>query len=470
MITALDDGVGEVMEALRTRNLLENTLVVFLSDNGAKARPFTRNQPFRGYKKDVTEGGVHVPFAFHWKGRLPAEAVYDGPISALDIVATAAAAAGVPLPSDRVYDGLDVTPFLRGDQTAPHRTLFWRWLGLGKDDPPGALSTLWAVRDGPLKLVTSRETVGMPPRLYRLSTDPGETQDLAASRPGDVNSLKELYYHWNSQLAFPRWIDNTDALAPLVLAGDWNHFKRDEQSSPWRMTRVTAPGVAGTPDGFNWFKNTIRVAARGGHTTAGVHQFTFVSDRNLARQWGGATINIDDVTFIPFYSGTRIGPKNTIALENGYFYSCRILEGGHKQLHGPLKLAVMKTSAPPISVKRSGQTPAAPTPGDAVVVDIVASKPKSPEERIYLRWSTDFFMTSHMVAATGSGVNYSATIPPQPAGTPVVYRVLTSTTDLSPLVAPARIDALTLATSKTTKFVVSADTSAVAAMQAAVRQ
>ena len=114
----------------------------------------------------------------------------------------------------------------------------------------------------------------------------------------------------------------------------------------------------------------------------------------------------------------------------------------------------MKTSAPPVSVSVTGQTPTAPTSDDPVVVSIVTSQPKSAEERIYLRWSTDTFITSHMVEAVGSGVNYSAVIPAQPAGTSVQYCITTSTVDLSQVVASGRIDFLTLATTSNTHFVV----------------
>ena len=89
-----------------------------------------------------------------------------------------------------------------------------------------------------------------------------------------------------------------------------------------------------------------------------------------------------------------------------------------------------------------------------LTIGILTNQPKSVEERIYLRWSTDFFITSHMVEAAGSGLNYSATIPAQPAGTGVQYCVTTSTADLSALVTSGTIDPLTLATSSNSHFVV----------------
>jgi hypothetical protein len=116
-------------------------------------------------------------------------------------------------------------------------------------------------------------------------------------------------------------------------------------------------------------------------------------------------------------------------------------------MNSALTIGVMKTSAPPISVYVTGQTPTAPTSDGSVVVNIVTNQSKSAEERIYLRWSTDRFVTSHMTEATGSGVDNSAVIPAQPAGTSVQYCITTSTVDLSQVVASRVIDFLTLVTS-----------------------
>jgi arylsulfatase A-like enzyme len=156
MIVAIDDGVGRVLQALQAQNLLEKTLIIFVSDNGAPNQDVMSNYPLRGYKLDTLEGGIRVPFAVQWTGRLPANVVYDGLVSTLDIVPTAAAAAGVSLPADRVYDGLNIVPFLAGEQIAPERLLCWRWFGLGQHGPPGSQDTINAVRKGSLKLVTER--------------------------------------------------------------------------------------------------------------------------------------------------------------------------------------------------------------------------------------------------------------------------------------------------------------------------
>ncbi len=379
MVVALDDGVGQVLETLRAQNLLENTLIFFLSDNGAPNKTFTRNFPLRGYKGDVLEGGVRVPFAVQWTGRLPAQVVYDDMVSSLDIVATAVAAAGVALPTDRAYDGLNIVPYLAGEEVGPLRTLFWRWFGLGPDGPPGSTDSIWSVRSGPLKLVLERNKSEQPPALYSLPGDLGETQDLAASQPGDVSALTQLYAQWTLDTIPPLWQDNSDTnLVPLVLAGDWNGFKKADTELPWRLTRVTAPDVQGTPDAYNWFINTIHVAATGGNTTPGAHSFALIGTGSYAKQWGGVPISIDSTTDIPFFSGTGLGPTNTVTFEDGFYYSMRILDANLQPVAGSfLRLGVMKTSAPPVSVSRTGQTPAVPTPDDPVMVSIGLSQPKS---------------------------------------------------------------------------------------------
>lgn len=450
MVVALDDGVGQVLQTLEANNLLENTLIFFLSDNGAPQEAAdsmngSNNYPLRGYKTNTLEGGIRVPFAVQWTGHLPTHVVYSDLVSALDIAATSAAVAGVSLPTDRVYDGLNILPYLEGEQTSPVRTLFWRWFGLGPDGPPGSISTIWAVRRGPLKLVTEKAKTDQPPELYNLIDDIGETKDLAAVQPADVASLTQRYASWTLDTVPPLWEKNSDdEFVPLVLAGDWNDFNKDDSNPPWSLAKVDAPDLQGTPDGFNWFTNTIHVAVADGDTTPGTHSFALVGAGSYSKQWGGVDIKVDDETDIPFFEGSNLGPTNTISLEEGY-YSFRIVDQ-FNQVGAGMKVAVMKTSAPPVTVSRTGQTPVNPKPRDPITVSITTSQATSAEERIYLRWSSDLFITSHLVAAEGAGASYTATIPPQPAGTLVQYTVISSTADLTGFSASGAIDALILST------------------------
>src|SRR5439155_8991798 len=116
-----------------------------------------------------------------------------------------------------------------------------------------------------------------------------------------------------------------------------------------------------------------------------------------------------------------------------------------------MSLAVMKTSAPPVTISRTGQAPEYPTSSDPIIVTITTNQPKSVEERVYLRWSNDWFITSHIIEASpgGDGLTYTATIPPQPYGNSCFYTVLTSTADLTGFTGSGIIDELTLAVNGT---------------------
>lgn len=108
MLIAMDKAVGRILEALRRLKLEEHTLIFFLSDNGGPTPQTTSNNvPLRGYKGQVYEGGIRVPFLIQWKGHLPAGKVYRHPVSALDILPTAIVAAGGEISPDWKLDGVN---------------------------------------------------------------------------------------------------------------------------------------------------------------------------------------------------------------------------------------------------------------------------------------------------------------------------------------------------------------------------
>ena len=190
MISALDDAIGAVLVKLRETGLDEKTLVIFTSDNGAAQYIDTdgeRNKPLTGHKRNLYEGGIRVPFAMRWKGRLPAGAVYHSPINALDILPTALGAAGASIPAN--VDGVNLLPFLRGESVGdPHEYLYWR------SGPNGA------IRKGKWKLLIGDNFE----RLYDLETDPGESNDRAAAESTVAIELREAFRKWNAQLPDPR--------------------------------------------------------------------------------------------------------------------------------------------------------------------------------------------------------------------------------------------------------------------------
>ena len=191
MLSAMDDAVGRVLQRLREHKLEDNTLVVFISDNGGPTNnTSSRNDPLRGYKGQVLEGGIRVPFLMQWKARLPKGLVYREPVISLDIFPTVVAAAGASLPANPL-DGVNLLPYLTGQSKgAPHHALYWRF---------GAQA---AIRKGPWKMV--RLADGQP-QLYNLAEDIGESRDLASAQPAKLKELLEDWEAWNRQLSPPRW-------------------------------------------------------------------------------------------------------------------------------------------------------------------------------------------------------------------------------------------------------------------------
>jgi arylsulfatase A len=189
VIEEIDWSVGEIIDALRAAGIERNTLVLFTSDNGPWL-PYRHHAgsagPLKEGKGTTWEGGVRTPAIFSWPGTLrPGTVTEIG--SGLDLLATAAALAGVELPRDRRLDSVDLTPALAGTGPSPRTELFYYWD-----------NELRAVREGRYKLhfITSgaygeggARTEHTPPLLFDLSVDPGERFDIAADHPGVVTRL-----------------------------------------------------------------------------------------------------------------------------------------------------------------------------------------------------------------------------------------------------------------------------------------
>jgi arylsulfatase A-like enzyme len=202
MIKALDDSVGVILDALRDEALEQNTLVVFVNDNGGVRS--AANRPLRGRKGGLREGGIRVPLAIRWPARLPSGRTYDHPVIQLDILPTVVARAGSELPRDREYDGVDLWAYLTGQKhERPHEALYWR-----HTDIDGQVLA-YAVRSDDLKLTVQPAGDGGPERteLYDLAQDPGETTDLAARRPADARRLRRLIETWERRVKDPRQYD-----------------------------------------------------------------------------------------------------------------------------------------------------------------------------------------------------------------------------------------------------------------------
>ncbi|MEN8661151.1 MAG: sulfatase-like hydrolase/transferase [Lentimonas sp.] len=183
-ITQLDYALGQVMDALESQGLAEDTLLIFTSDNGPEgsANRGGSTGGLNGRKRSDLEGGIRVPGIVRWPGHIEPGTVSDIPVIGSDIFATALEAAGVAIPSDRVIDGVSMVPAFSGKPVERAVPLFWRT----HVSPP---ENRVAVRVGDWKLV-SNDTIDVF-QLYNIETDPEETTNLVKQMPEKVAELKK---------------------------------------------------------------------------------------------------------------------------------------------------------------------------------------------------------------------------------------------------------------------------------------
>ncbi len=201
MIAAIDDGVGEIVDKLESYGIGENTIIFFMSDNGAPlamtkadVEPVSEggstwdgslNDPWIGEKGMLTEGALRVPYIVNWKGHVPAGTVYPEPVSTLDAAATAAALAGVTATD---LDGVNLLPYLNDPSIKPDRALFWKF---------------WqqtAVRKGDWKFL---KTGSEGEYLFDLSRTEPEKNNLIDDNPEIAAQLKQELTTWAEELRHP---------------------------------------------------------------------------------------------------------------------------------------------------------------------------------------------------------------------------------------------------------------------------
>lgn len=258
MLSAMDDGVGLVTSTLKKHGLTEKTLIFLIGDNGAPLKihktdsPLdgdaggwdgSLNTPLNGEKGMLAEGGMHVPFLIAWPGTIPGGQVYEHPVSALDVAATAVKVAGALAPEDAAkaaatLDGVNLLPYLTGEKKdAPHEFLAWRWMAQS------------AIREGNWKLLRG----GDREYLYDLATDLEEKHNLASQHPEIATRLRAKLTAWCAELTPP-------GLALGPMAATWNDyfdFYLEGKPAP-KPAAKTEPDTAATR---GWL-------ARGGSLTA----------------------------------------------------------------------------------------------------------------------------------------------------------------------------------------------------------
>ena len=202
MLSAVDDGVGQIVDELKRQGILEDTVIFFQSDNGpsresrnwmdGRGDPYYGGQPggLKGHKFSLFEGGIRVPGIFCWPGHIPGGQVIDEPCAAMDVFPTLLTMAGGD-PSQYQLDGMDISDVLLHGAPSPHEELYWE------------MEQQTAIRQGKYKLVLNGQLVESEPAqapvfLSDLSVDPGETVNLAEKMPELTQELTRKATAWRA--------------------------------------------------------------------------------------------------------------------------------------------------------------------------------------------------------------------------------------------------------------------------------
>ena len=192
MMWSMDEAIGNVVEALKENNQYDNTIIYFLSDNGAAMSNDASPFPFKGWKGNQYEGGIKTPMIMTWKNKIKSKTEFDGFISALDIYKTSLEASKVNNEYMINADGKNIMNYLN-DNNIKNENLFWR-----KDK-------MATVRSGNYKLIRLNDTSTV---LYNIEKNYFENFDLKLKEPKVHDSLFSLLSKWENRLINPNWIEN----------------------------------------------------------------------------------------------------------------------------------------------------------------------------------------------------------------------------------------------------------------------
>ncbi len=185
MLYHLDKGVGAVVNKLKEEEVWDNTLLIFLTDNGGAGAMEANNGALRGFKQMLYEGGIRTPWIVSWPARFKGGRTIDTPVISFDILPTVLDALAVE--ADRAFDGKSLLPLIEGGETEHHSVLHWDIAGPRKE---------WAALQGSWKLFSSRGKQ----ELYNLEKDPSETTDVIGQNPAKAKELLELHKKWKREV------------------------------------------------------------------------------------------------------------------------------------------------------------------------------------------------------------------------------------------------------------------------------
>jgi arylsulfatase A len=204
MSEAVDQNVGRLLAYLEQRELADNTLIVFTSDNGGTPQYVA---PLNGSKGALYEGGIRVPCAVWWKGIESPGRACDEPILSMDFYPTLAELAGAELPRHQTIDGMSLLPILANSGDLNREAVFWHFpCYIGRGEPCSA------VRSGEWKLIQKFEDQSI--ELFNLQDDPGEANNLATTRPDRARDMLSLLSRWQTSLNAPLPLTPNPAFDP----------------------------------------------------------------------------------------------------------------------------------------------------------------------------------------------------------------------------------------------------------------
>lgn len=195
MVYAVDRGMGKIVEALKETNQLDNTLIVFLSDNGGNFDHGANNYPLKGTKGDAWEGGYRVPMFFHWPKQIAGGKTFNHPVSSLDLYPTFVNMAKGKLSEDNTLDGKDIIPsLLKNESLYKEEMIYCLRYRHGHCDV--------GARQGDWKITR----VGNEPwRLTNISNDLGEKKNLGGRYPDRLKKMVEQTKKWTEGFIRPLW-------------------------------------------------------------------------------------------------------------------------------------------------------------------------------------------------------------------------------------------------------------------------
>jgi len=226
----MDQNIGKVIDTLKTTHQLDNTLIVFISDNGGSVEvSHAVNAPLRGTKGTLLEGGIRVPTIYSWPGKIKPGTTYKRPVMSTDIMATfITAAGGTPPPANVkslrvtgkkhsyvIYDSVDLLPYLTGKITEDaHDAIYWRAALRGS-----------AIRKGDWKLL---RPASQRVQLYNLKSDIGETHNVIDQHPEIAQELTDLFIQW----------ETTHERCPMFVSDAyWNSYCRALYLKKYSLTQ-----------------------------------------------------------------------------------------------------------------------------------------------------------------------------------------------------------------------------------------